>query len=106
MESEATAELVRHMLLLPLINVAKRLEQWARVWLSLPLLSWLAYRNVAYRIGIHKQSVELVNLEAEQLARAELLKSLQDLGAGGDEGGGVFCSLVFCLIFLGSNSIS
>jgi hypothetical protein len=29
--------------------------------------------------------VELVNLEAEQLSMAELLKSLHDLGAGGDE---------------------
>jgi hypothetical protein len=39
------------------------------------------------KIGIYVQVVELVDLQALQLGRAELLKSLQDLGAGGDESG-------------------
>ena len=46
-------------------------------------------------IAIDEQGVELVNLQAEQLGRDELLESREDLGAGGDEGGGVSCSLVF-----------
>ena len=40
------------------------------------------------KIGIYVQGVELVDLQALQLGRAELLESLQDLGAGGDESGG------------------
>ena len=48
--------------------------------------------------------MELVNLPAEHVGRAELLESRQDLGAGGDEGGDVFCFLGFRLIFLGINS--
>ena len=67
-------------------------------------LVWL--RNGASSIVIDAQDVEIVNLSAEQLRRAELLESLHDLGAGGDEGAGVSC-LLFCLIFLGgSESLS
>ena len=40
------------------------------------------------KIGIYVQGVELVDLQALQLGRAEVLESLQDLGAGGDESGG------------------
>jgi hypothetical protein len=62
--------------------------------------------NGALRIAIDDQGVELDNLQAEKLGSAELLGSLQDLGAGGDEGGGV-CCLLFRFIFLyGSESLS
>ncbi len=44
--------------------------------------------NGALRINIHEHGVELVDLQALKLGRAELLESLQDLGAGGDESGG------------------
>ncbi len=102
---EPSAELAEQMLLLPLKIVVEMLGQWAGDWLSLTLFSfWL--RNGALRICIHEQGVELVNLKAEQLGRAELLEPLPDLGAGGDENGGVFCSLVLRLIFLGSSSSS
>ena len=50
--------------------------------------------------------MELINLEADQLARAELLESLQDIGAGGDECIDVSCSLFFCFLFLGNNNSS
>ena len=50
--------------------------------------------------------MELVNLLTEQLGRAELIDSHQDLGAGGEEGGGVFCFLDFYLIFLGDVTLS
>ena len=50
--------------------------------------------------------MELVNLQAGQLGRAEQLESLKDLGAGGDEGGGVLSFLGFRLLFLGRSNKS